>query len=78
MSDFPRSLIAFQQRFPDAASCAAYVAARRWPDGFRRPGRGHDQAWMLDTKAWMYPCKQCRRQTVGPGRDHHAPKPRCA
>ncbi len=63
MSDFPRSLIAFQRRFPDEAACAAYVAALRWPDGFRCPGCGHDQAWRLDTKAWTYQCKQCRRQT---------------
>ena len=63
MSDFPHSLIAFQRRFPDEASCAAYLADLRWPDGFRCPGCGHDQAWMLDTKAWTYQCKQCRRQT---------------
>ncbi len=63
MSDFPHSLIAFQRRCPDEASCAASVAALRWPDGFRCPGCGHDQAWRLDTKAWTYQCKQCRRQT---------------
>ena len=29
MPDFPRSLIAFQRRFPDDAACAAYLAAVR-------------------------------------------------
>jgi hypothetical protein len=51
MPDFPRSLIAFQRRFPDEAARAAYLADLRWPDGFRCPGCGHDRAWRLDTKA---------------------------
>ena len=63
MPDFPRSLIAFQRRFPDEAACAAYLAAIRWPDGFRCPACGHDQAWRLETKAWTYECRHCRRQT---------------
>ena len=63
MSDYPRSLIAFQRRFPDDAACAAYLAAIRWPDGFRCPGCGHDRAWSLETKRWTYECRRCRRQT---------------
>ena len=63
MSDYPRSLIAFQRRFPDDAACAAYLAAIRWPDGFRCPGCGHDHAWSLKTKRWTYECRRCRRQT---------------
>ncbi|MGF1641747.1 MAG: IS1595 family transposase, partial [Rhodospirillales bacterium] len=35
MTDFPRSLPEFQRRFPDEAACADYLAATRWPDGFR-------------------------------------------
>lgn len=37
MADFPHSLREFQKRFPDEAACAAYLAAKRWPDGFRCP-----------------------------------------
>jgi len=33
-TDFPRSLIKFQQRFGDEAACAWYLFAARWPDGF--------------------------------------------
>jgi len=54
MPDFPRSLIAFQRRFADEAACAAYLAAIRWPDGFRCPACGHDRAWRLETKSWTY------------------------
>ncbi len=63
MTDFPCSLIGFQRRFPDDDACAAYLAAVRWPDGFRCPGCGHDQAWRLQTKRWTYECGRCRRQT---------------
>ncbi len=63
MSDFPRSLIAFQRQFPDDAACAAYLFSVRWPEGFRCPGCGHDHAWRLRTKAWTYECSACRRQT---------------
>lgn len=63
MSDFPRSLIAFQRRFPDEAACATYLASLRWPAGFRCPACGHDRAWRLETKPWTYECRHCRRQT---------------
>ncbi len=63
MPDYPRSLIAFQRRFPDEAACAAYLTDLRWPGGFRCPACGHDRAWKLETKAWTYECRGCRRQT---------------
>jgi predicted RNA-binding Zn-ribbon protein involved in translation (DUF1610 family) len=63
MTDFPRSLIEFQQRFGDEAACAHYLAAARWPDGFACPGCGGNKAWRLATKAWTYECAGCRRQT---------------
>ena len=46
MTDFPRSLLEFQQRFPDEEACAAYLAILRWPAGFvlsglrQQPGVG--------------------------------------
>ncbi len=63
MSDVPRSMIAFQRRFPDEAACAVYLASLRWPDGFRCPACGGDRAWWLETKPWTYECRRCRRQT---------------
>ena len=63
MTDFPRSLLEFQQRFGDVAACAQYLAAARWPDGFVCPGCGGSKAWRLETKAWTYECTGCGRQT---------------
>jgi len=63
MTDFPRSLLEFQQRFGDEAACAQYLAAARWPDGFVCPGCGGSKAWRLQTKAWTYECAGCARQT---------------
>ncbi len=63
MSQFPRSLIAFQRRFTDENACAEYLASIRWPAGFCCPACGHDRAWRLETKAWTYECRRCRRQT---------------
>ena len=63
MPDFPRSLIDFQQRFPDEAACAAYLDAARWPNGFVCPSCGGVKAWALDTKAWTHECATCGKQT---------------
>src|SRR5580698_1945451 len=63
MTDFPRSLIEFQQRFGDEAACAQYLVAMRWPDGFVCPVCGGGKAWRLETKAWTYECASCGRQT---------------
>jgi hypothetical protein len=63
MTDFPRSLIEFQRRFPDEGACAAYLAQARWPDGFRCPACGHDKGWELATKAFTWECSFCGKQT---------------
>ena len=34
MTDLPRSLVEFQQRFPDEAACVKYLFKVRWPEGF--------------------------------------------
>ena len=75
MADYPRTLPDFQQQFSDEAHCAEYLAKLRWPDGFRCPACGHDQAWSLKTKAWTYECRKCHRQTsVTAGTVMHATK----
>src|SRR3984893_6854623 len=63
MPDPPRSLTEFEQRFGDEDTCAEYLAAARWPDGFSCPGCGGSKAWRLESKPWTYECAGCGRQT---------------
>ena len=59
----PGSLPAFEARFPDDAACARWLFERRWPDGFRCPGCGHDKGWELGRGTLLVECARCRRQT---------------
>jgi hypothetical protein len=61
--DRPLSRAQFEARFPDDGACAAYLAARRWPDGFVCPGCGGAKGWALKAKAHTWECATCRRQT---------------
>ncbi len=63
MTDYPRSLIAFQRRFPDERACAEYLVSLRWPQGFRCPACGGARGWALQTKAWTFECAGCGKQT---------------
>ena len=63
MSDVPRSLSEFEQRFGDESACAEYLAKARWPNGFICPACGGGKAWQLKTKPWTYECSGCGRQT---------------
>ena len=63
MSDFPGSLIEFQQRFSDEQACAKHLFAARWPQGLVCPGCGTSKAWELQTKPWTWECASCGRQT---------------
>src|SRR5882672_4863616 len=72
---FPKSLIEFQGRFATESACAAYLSARRWPEGFVCPGCGDSRAWLLKAKAFTYECAACGRQTsVTAGTIMHASK----
>ena len=63
MADFPRSLNEFQKRFPDDAACAAYLAAKRWPDGFRCPRCGGTKSWQLPSREVLtFLCAGCRKE----------------
>ena len=44
MSDYPQSLLEFQQRFPDERTCADCLIETRWPDGFVCPACGSTKA----------------------------------
>jgi len=61
--DRPLSRAQFEARFSDDAACAAYLAARRWPDGFVCPVCGCAKGWALKTKAHTFECADCHRQT---------------
>src|ERR1700751_2704941 len=63
MTDFPRSLIEFQHRFPDEGACVAYLFMERWAGGFVCPSCGKTKAWRLQTKAWTLECAGCGKQT---------------
>jgi hypothetical protein len=63
VTDFPRSLVEFQQRFPDETACVGYLVRERWPQGFCCPGCGTGKAWQLQTKSWTWECAACSRQT---------------
>ncbi len=63
MSDYPTSLLEFQQRFPDERACADYLIRTRWPDGFVCPSCGSAKAWALETKAFTFECADCHKQT---------------
>ena len=62
MGDVPRSLREFEARFPDDAACARWLAAKRWPDGFRCPACGHDHGWELGRGTLLIECARCHRQ----------------
>src|SRR3954451_25424775 len=63
MVDRPGSLPAFEAQFPDDAACARWLFGKRWPDGFRCPGCGHDKAWELGRGTLLVECARCHRQT---------------
>ena len=60
--DFPRSLREFQRRFADEEACRQYLAASRWPDGFRCPRCGFGDALELPGRL-LWRCRKCARDT---------------
>jgi transposase-like protein len=60
--DFPRSIVDFQERFPDDAACLDYLADSRWPEGFRCPACGDRRAWVLERRH-LWECAECHQQT---------------
>ena len=58
-----RSLTQFQKDFTNDESCAAFLIARRWPDGFICPDCGGGRAVLLKSRAHTYECLDCGRQT---------------
>ena len=59
---FPNSLKEFQARFRDEEACGKYLAACRWPDGFRCVRCGRTVAFELRQRR-LWQCKVCGFQT---------------
>jgi transposase-like protein len=59
---FPRSILEFQERFPDDEECRAYLFASRWPEGFACPGCGGPEIG-AEHKRHLWQCKNCGHQS---------------
>jgi len=59
---FPRTLIEFQDQFPDDAHCWAYLRRARWPHGFECPRCGGRGSHFLANR-WLEQCRSCRYQS---------------
>ena len=59
--DYPRTLQEFEAWFGTEEGCAKYVRRLRWPEGFRCPCCGHQQAWT--TARQLLHCSGCGHQT---------------
>jgi len=51
----------FQRRFPDEATCRAYLFDSRWPEGFQCPRCGSQSATALPRRL-LWQCSTCRYQ----------------
>jgi transposase-like protein len=49
----------FDSLFPDEDACAAYLVARRWPEGVCCPRCGNLGVYELKTRKWHWQCEQC-------------------
>lgn len=58
---YPRTLMELERQFSSEAACQDYLAALRWPQGFRCPKCGADQAWRTQRGLWA--CRKCTHQT---------------
>jgi transposase-like protein/ribosomal protein L37AE/L43A len=61
MEDYPKTVLEFEQRFASEAACRDYLAAIRWPEGFRCPKCEYHEAWTTDRGLWH--CRRCGFQT---------------
>ena len=54
--DFPRSVVEFQQWFPNEEACVKYLYKSRWPNGFVCPTCGDTEAYYVTTRR-VFKCK---------------------
>jgi transposase-like protein len=60
--DFPKSILEFQQWFPDEEACIKYLYESRWPNGFICPVCGDTEAYYITTRR-VFKCKVNGHQT---------------
>ena len=60
MEDYPKTLLEFAERFANEEACLEYLFKIRWPEGFRCPRCGQQEAW--STKRG-FRCVRCDLQT---------------
>lgn len=60
--DFPKSVLEFQQWFPDEEACIKYLYESRWSDGFICPVCGDTEAYYIKTRR-VFQCKANMHQT---------------
>lgn len=58
---YDKSLLEFQNRFPDEQSCWEYLAAMRWPDGFQCPHCKESKNCFNSGKK-VFECYHCGKQ----------------
>ena len=58
---FPRTLVEFQDQFPDEEHCWAYLRRARWPRGFICPRWGGRGSHFLASRR-LEQCRTCRYQ----------------
>jgi hypothetical protein len=49
----------FEEMFPHEDACAAYLVARRWPEGVRCPRCGNPAVYDLPSRKWHWQCPKC-------------------
>lgn len=59
MDNFPNTMAEFDSMFPDEASCLAYLAALRWPEGIKCPKCGGEKIWPVRQR---FECSACGHQ----------------
>jgi transposase-like protein len=57
MSDYPQTVLDFNERFHDDAACRAYLESIRWPEGPHCPRCPQARVWKM--KAPFYRCAAC-------------------
>ena len=61
VENYPRTILEFERRFGTEEACHKYLFDLRWPEGFRCPRCGHNEAW--STSRALYRCRLCDFQT---------------
>lgn len=59
--DYPMTLLEFERRFPDDASCRAYLTSIRWPNGIECPRCGAGKGNGIRRNLWR--CSACSYET---------------